>query len=348
MVKRQGIIKKRQSRLEERKDKLQDLNRLIPWERFCTQLKVLEPQKRKSPAGRKPIAPIVLLKMLVLKFLYNLSNEEVEYQAHDRASFRRFLGLEGEAEIPDATTVDNFEKKLQAAGLIEVVFEEFERFLGESGYEAKGGQIIDATLVPVPIQQNRKEENEKIKKGEIPEEWQNKPQKLAQKDATARWTQKNGKSYFGYKNHISIDKEHGFIRRYSVTDASVHDSQQLGAVLDPDNEGREVWADSAYRSENIEAGLEALGHISHIHERAYRNRPLTEEAIASNRKKSKTRAKVEHVFGAWVMSMGGKLMRGIGLERVKAHIGLKNWVYNLSRYVFWQKQESCVLGGQCA
>ena len=106
--------------------------------------------------------------MLVLKFLYNLSNEEVEYQAHDRASFRRFLGLEGEAEIPDATTVDNFEKKLQAEGLIEVVFEEFERFLRESGYEAKGGQIIDATLVPVAIQQNRKEENEKIKEGRNP------------------------------------------------------------------------------------------------------------------------------------------------------------------------------------
>lgn len=348
MVKKQGRIKKRQSRLEERKDKLQDLNRLIPWERFGTQLKVLEPKQRKSPAGRKPISPIVLLKMLVLKFLYNLSNEEVEYQAHDRASFRRFLGLEGEVEIPDATTLDNFEKKLQAEGLIEVVFEEFEKFLRESGYEAKGGQIIDATLVPVPIQRNRKEENEKIKKGEIPDEWENKPKKLAQKDTTARWTQKNGKSYFGYKNHISIDKEHGFIRRYSVTDASVHDSQQLGAVLDPDNEGAEVWADSAYRSENIEAGLEALGYISHIHERAYRNRPLTEEAIASNREKSKTRAKVEHVFGAWVMSMGGKLMRGIGLERVKGQIGLKNWVYNLSRYVFWEKQESCGRGGQCA
>ena len=122
MVKKQGRIKKRQSRLEERKDKLQDLNRLIPWERFGTQLKVLEPKQRKSPAGRKPISPIVLLKMLVLKFLYNLSNEEVEYQAHDRASFRRFLGLEGEVEIPDATTLDNFEKKLQAEGLTHIPY----------------------------------------------------------------------------------------------------------------------------------------------------------------------------------------------------------------------------------
>lgn len=113
MEKRRGRIKRRQSRLEERKDKLRDLNQLIPWEEFRVQLQVPEPTQRKHRAGRKPIDRIVLLKMLVLKHLYNLSNEDLEYQAHDRESFRRFLGLEGNQEIPDATTVDKFEKRLQ-------------------------------------------------------------------------------------------------------------------------------------------------------------------------------------------------------------------------------------------
>ncbi len=297
MVKRQGRVKKRQSRLEERQDKLQDLNRMIPWQRLSVRLEVLDLANRKSQAGRKPINRIVLLKMLVLKYLYNLSNEQLEYQTHDRASLRRFVGLEEGAEIPDGTTVDKWEKKLQKHGLIERLFEEFEEFLRESGYEAQGGQIIDATLVPVAIQRNSQEENEQIKKREIPPQWQDNP--------------------------------------------------QLGAVLNPDNQGHEIWADSAYRSQNRSAGLEALGHISQIHERAYRHRPLSQEQIANNREKSKTRAKVEHVFGAWVISMGGKLMRGIALERVGAQIGLKNWVYNLKRYVFWQKQESYLAGGQC-
>ena len=79
-----------------------------------------------------------------------------------------------------------------------------------------------------------------------------------------------------------------------------------------------------------------LGFVSHIHERAYRNRPLTEEQKESNRERSKVRAKVEHVFGTWVNSMGGKLMRSIGKQSVKASIGLKNLVYNLKRYVFWE------------
>ncbi|CDN09969.1 Mobile element protein [Richelia intracellularis] len=90
---------------------------------------------------------------------------------------------------------------------------------------------------------------------------------MSQKDTDAPWAKKNGQSYFGYKNHMSIDVEYGFIRRYqvmdasvhdasvhdaSVHDASVHDSQVLGALLDEQNQREEVWADSAYRSESIE------------------------------------------------------------------------------------------------
>jgi len=93
--------------------------------------------------------------------------------------------------------------------------------------------------------------------------------------------------------------------------------------------------------------LAALGHVSQIHERAYRNRPLTEEQKAANRSKSKTRAKVEHVFGSWVMTMGGKLVRVVGLERVEAQLGLKNLMYNLKRYVFWEKMTQSQSRGQC-
>lgn len=333
-----GRIEKRRQQLEDRKDQLRYLNEMVPWEVLRPVLDQLPSKERKSHAGRKAIDLMVLFKLLILKQLYNLSNEEVEYQAHDRASFRRFLGLVGEAEIPDATTLDGFEQRLRQADLIDVLFEQFEVFLRQAGYEAKGGQIIDATLIPVPIQRNSREENKQIKQGEIPEAWLEQSHKLVQKDTDARWTKKNGKSYFGYKDHINIDVEYGFIRRYSITNASVHDSQALGSVLDPDNGGDEIWADSAYRNEDVEAGLDALGHLSQIHERAYRNHPLTEEQTASNREKSKTRAKVEHVFGTWVMTMGGKLVRVIGLERVRAQLGLKNLVYNLKRYVFWQKK----------
>jgi transposase, IS5 family len=342
-----GRIKKRREKLESRKDWLNEINRLIAWDIFRGCLERLPSPERKSKAGRKAIDELVLFKLLILQQLYNLSDEELEYQTHDRSSFRRFLGFESADEVPDATTVWLFRQRLREAGLIEELFETFNQFLEGSGYTAKGGQIIDATLVPVPVQRNSREENKKVKQGEIPPQWQDNPHKQSHKDTDARWTNKNGESHFGYKNHINIDAQYGFVRKHSVTDASVHDSQQFCDVLDGENEGDRIWADSAYRSEALEEGLAELDYISQIHERGYRNHPLNEQQKQTNRGKSKVRAKVEHVFGAWVMNLGGKLVRCIGIGRVRAQLGLKDLAYNLRRYVFWSKKEQQTLQNQC-
>ena len=342
-----GRIKKRREQLEARKDWLNELNELMDWEVFRSCLEQLPKPERKSNAGRKPIDLLLLFKLLILQQLYNLSDEELEYQTHDRRSFRRFLGLEACDEVPDATTVWLFRQRLRDAGLIEELFETFNGFLEGCGYEAKGGQIIDATLVPVPIQRNSREENKQIKQGEIPPAWEENPDKASQKDTDARWTKKNGKSHFGYKNHINIDAEYGFIRKHTVTNACVHDSKAFCNVLDEDNESDKIWADSAYRSEALESGLATLGYDSQIHDRGYREHPLTEEQKETNRGKSKVRAKVEHVFGGYVMNLGGKLVRCIGIERVRAQLGLKDLAYNFRRYVFWRNKEQQSLQNQC-
>src|SRR5262245_5867342 len=60
----------------------------------------------------------------------------------------------------------------------------------------------------------------------------------------------------------------------------------------------DVFADSAYRSAEIEAKLEAGGFKSRIHRRASRNHPLSDAQTRANRGKSKIRARIEHVFGA--------------------------------------------------
>ena len=139
--------------------------------------------------------------------------------------------------------------------------------------------------------------------------------------------------------------EYGFIRRYQVTDASVHDSQVLGALLDEQNQGEEVWADSAYRNESIELWiLQILQFLSHIHERAYRNYPLTAKHKEENREGSQVRAKVEQVFSHWVNEIGGKLMGSIGKQSVKATIGVKNLVYKFKRYGFWENKNPKAVG----
>ena len=182
--------------------------------------------------------------MLVLQQLFNLSGDELEFQVNDRRSFEESVGLGVMNSIPDATTVAFFRERLRKAGVIEELFEMFEEYLRSQGLQARGGQIIDATLVPVPKQRNTREENKEIKAGRLPEGWDENPDRLQQKDLDARWTQKNGLSYYGYKNSICIDVDHGFIRRYAVTPANIHDSQMLPLLLDPENEHDYVWADS--------------------------------------------------------------------------------------------------------
>lgn len=326
-------VEKRYTLLAQKNDLLPRLDEMIPWELFLPILNQVHDKKRKSNAGRKHTDVIVLFKMLILQHLYNISDEKLEYLVNDRLSFMKFLHLSIEDKVPDATTVWLFREELIKRNLIKELFEKFDEFLNEVGFAAKGGHILDATIVPIPKQRNTKAENEQIKKGEIPEGWQEQPNKLSQKDVEARWTKKNNQNYYGYKNHINVDAKHKLIRQYEVTDASVHDSQELGALLDCKNESEEVWADSAYRSEKIERVLGMVGYKSNIHEKGHRNKALSEEQEALNQTKSKTRARVEHVFGSWTNEMGGKMMRLIGKARNAGAIGLKNLTYNIKRYV---------------
>jgi len=229
----------------------------------------------------------------------------------------RFLDLGLEDPVPDATTVWLFREALAKAGLVAKLFVLFNQHLEAKGYIARGGQIVDATIVSAPIQHNSRSENEAIKAGKTPEGWQEKPAKNAQKDKDARWTKKHDHSFYGYKNHIGIDRMHKLIRRYAETDASVHDSQKLDDVLDKSNTGAEVWADSAYRSAEIEAKLEAQGYKSRVHRRARRNQPLSRREQAGNTTRSRVRARVEHVFGHQHTSMGGTIVRTIGIVRAR-------------------------------
>jgi IS5 family transposase len=229
-------------------DPLETIKAAVPWEDFRADIEgATGPEARKSNAGRKPYDAILKFKVLVLQSLYNLSDEQTELMIRDRLSFMRFLDLGLEDPVPDATTIWLFREAVVDAGLVDKLFDRFGRHLEAKGYIARGGQIVDATIVSVPRQHNTKEENETIKADETPQQWRQQSAKLAQKDIDARWTKKNDESFYGYKNHVGVDKAHKLIRKWDVTDAAVHDSQKLDDILDPSNTAKDVWADTDRR-----------------------------------------------------------------------------------------------------
>ena len=155
-----------------------------------------------------------MFKVLVLQSLYNLSDDQTEYQIRDRISFMRFLGLGLGDRVPDAKTIWLFRNQLAERELMKKLFERFDRFLSGQGFQAKGGTRVDASWVEVPRQHNKRQENEEIKASQLPKSFQENPYKARQKDTDARWVKKNGTNYYGYKNHAQVDVKSKFIRDY--------------------------------------------------------------------------------------------------------------------------------------
>jgi IS5 family transposase len=325
-------LENRYASLSEAGDPLERLDAVNDWEIFRPILARIDAKERKTAAGRKPICRVLMFKLLILQRLHNLSDERLQYQVTDRLSFMRFLGLELSGDVPDARTVWAFRESLKAHRLVDVLFGRLNQALADLGVELKSGQIVDATFVPVPIQRNGREANALIKQDAVPIDWGKTPAKLAQKDIDARWTKKGGQNHYGYKNHINIDRATKLIAAHATTSAHIHDSQMLDAVLRPVDEGGEaVWADSAYRSDKQEQSLKGGRHASLIHERAYRDKPLTKAQELGNSEKSRVRARVEHVFGHMTNSMGGIFLKTIGVARAAVGVGLMNLTYNLTR-----------------
>lgn len=318
------------------KDNLLKLNRLINWELFRPTLEAARNKSdRKSNAGRKPYDAVMMFKCLILQQLYNLSDEEFEFQLRDRLTFMRFVGLNPEDTTPDGNTVWDFRELLTQQNKLKSLFNTFSQYLGNKGFSAQKGQIVDASFIEAPRQRNTREQNETIKEGLIPSEFSENPAVLSQKDMDARWTKKNNETHYGYKNHICIDVKHKLIQDFACTSAEVHDSNQFENLLCK-NTNQGVWADSAYRSAEKEAILDNLCYRSHVHQKGSRAAPLTEAQIASNTKKSKVRARVEHVFGYCENSMNGGFLRVIGIVRATTKIALTNLTYNIMRFCYLQ------------
>ena len=312
-------------------DPLEKLSRRIDWRIFVP---VLERALRKDamgPGGRPRYDALLMFKILILQRYYNVSDEQMQYQITDRLSFQRFLGLRLEDRVPDQKTIWLFRDTLTKAGAIEALFEAFRVQLEATGLLAHEGQIVDASFVEVPKQRNTRAENAAIKAGAIPDAWKHHAAKLRQKDTDARWTKKNNVTYYGYKDHVKVCRVSKLITTYDVTSASVHDSQALEGLLEETDRHQTLHADSAYASAELRTMLRKRKIRSHIHAKGHRNQPLTKSQRWHNRQKSKTRARIEHVFGFIENSMHGSQIRSIGMERARGIIGLMNLTYNLFR-----------------
>jgi IS5 family transposase len=311
-------------------DPLERLSKGVDFELFRALLEDKLHIEPKNDGGRKPYDYVLMFKIMILQRYYNLSDDQTEFQICDRLSFMRFLKLTIADDVPDSKTIWNFRERLVDLDLVGKLFDLFKTKLETLGLIVHEGKIVDASFVEVPKQRNTREENKLVKEGKVPEEW--KENKLGQKDVDARWTKKNGETYYGYKNHVKCDMKSKLITSYMVTDASVHDSQPTKDLLNEEDQNQPFYADSAYTGEALHNDLEnEMKVVLQIIEKGYRNKELTDEQKAANKEKSKVRVRVEHIFGFVENSMNGSFIKTIGIKRAKIVIGLMNLTYNMFR-----------------
>ena len=316
-------------------DPLEKINATIDWEMFRPALLKRTRKDDYSKGGRPPFDVVRMFKIAMLQDWNNISDGSAEYLINDRLSFQRFLGMELGEKAPDANTIWLFKEQLGEEGMREM-FGAFNALLEKSGVITHKGSIFDATFVDAPRQRNSKEENQAIKEGKIPEEWTlpGNEAKLEQKDTDARWAKKGSETHYGYKDHVKVDSDSKIITAFSVTSANVHDSKEIVGLVDEKDEV--AFADSAYVGEELHKEIREKNPdiVLKIHEKGYKNKPLTDEQKASNREKSKVRARVEHVFGYVTRFMNGITIRTIGIARAKREICAMNLAYNIRRAVF--------------
>lgn len=308
------------------------VGKLVQWEVFDPLIIGAITTQPKGAGGRPRFHPMLMFKVLVLQRLHGLADDATSFQITDRHSFRAFLGLTPGDAIPDGQTISDFREMLIDTKTFESLFDTFLMHLQKDhGLAlAKEGVMVDASFAEVPKQRNSREDNALIKAGEVPPSLQDKPKVKAHKDLDARWTKKNKETHYGYKDHVKVDVKDKLILKAVVTSASVHDSQAFDELIDEGD--RVVYADSAYSGAPIEGALAAKNVEAQINEKGTRSHPLTEEQKASNREKSRTRSRVEHVFAQMSGSMKALYQRCIGMKRNAACLMLTNLVYNMLRF----------------
>ena len=317
----------RMEKLTKMGDPLAQLNRIVNWEIFTPILDKAIPREKSDKGGRPPFASLMMFKILIIKRLYNLSHGQTEYQINDRMSFMRFLGLDFGERIPDEKTIWLYEDMMSKSDVSKELFDRFFETIAQEGYVTRTGSIVDATFVEAPKRKNTKEQREKLKASEVPEEWDDPehPQKLMQRDTDANWAKKGNEVHFGYKDNV-VDLDSKLITNFNVTTAATNDVKGAEGLFDENDKA--AYGDAAYPGLELPASVE-----NRICEKATRNHPLTDEQKENNHQKAKCRCRVEHVFAGMVQMVGGTNIRCKNMCRACFNIAMLNLLYNMRRVI---------------
>jgi IS5 family transposase len=254
------------------KQALEIIKEKINWDKLLKPIEkeISKQKENNSPSGRRTIDLLIIVKCFILQTIYDLSDPRLEEEIADRRSFQIFLDLNTQDSIPDETTICRYREMFARLGLDKKLFYEFNNQLKSLNLIVGKGTIVDATLKQAQATSSSKRDND------------------------ADFTQKRGKTYYGYKGHIAIDEDSEVIKTLEFTKASFHDSNAFDRLVDYSEEA--IFADKGYANNARRNKLSRRNIFDGILSKGYRNKPLSRTEIRVNKLLSTVRNKVERPF----------------------------------------------------
>lgn len=326
---------------------LRRLDAIIPWKRFSDQL--LQFYSGGALYGRPPYNPAVMLKMLLIVYLYDLSERAAEQQINDSLSMKWFLGLAIDEPAPHHSTVSKFRQRLidnEKEKALETMLSTIIELAMEHGVEFGSIQVIDSvhTIADVNTQ---KDDQRKKKKGKPPRDgdaaWGVKHKRRARDEQGREVTQTQ---YFhGYKMHASLNSGSELITSLIATPGNAFDGHRLPDLLDSDLEKHVpieiLTADKAYDDSGNHVLLESKGIQSAIILNDYRTKKkdpnkqvwIRMKASEAYQRGIKERYKIERKFGEAKQGHRLARCRYVGLAGYKVQAYMTAIALNLKRMV---------------
>lgn len=291
------------------KQALEIIKSKIDWVELLKPIeKIISKQKENnSPAGRRTIDLLIIVKCFILQSIYNLSDPRLEEEIADRRSFQIFLDLNSLDSIPDETTICRYREMFARLGLDKELFYQFNKQLKSLNLIVGKGTIVDATIKQAQATPGSK------------------------RDKDADFTKKRGKTYYGYKGHIAMDEDSEVIKAVEFTKASLHDSNAFDQLVDYTEEA--IFADKGYANKSRRKELERRNIFDGILLKGYRNKSLSQSEIRLNKLLSIVRNKVERPFAYMKRILNYQRCSYYDLRRNRFEFIMAALVYNIRKLI---------------
>ena len=325
---------------------LRKLDEAVDWRPFTK--KLLRYYKGGAEYGPPPYEPALILKMLLLSYLYNLSERQTEDLVTYHLPAKWFVGLAVDEAAPDHATLTLFKNRLLARkgeGVFQELFRDIVDLAQKRGIRFGRIQVVDSVHTVADV--NVEKDEGRGKKGKGP------------RDPEARWGVKGSKKvreeegeekrqkeyFYGYKAHISLNAEAGLITSLEVTPGAAYDGHHLPSLVEQDlaqGVGAEIYAgDKAYDDGDNHEFLRERQLKSALRLNDYRTQKkdthkepwLKLLANSDYWRGLGERYKVEQKFGEAKVGHGLRRCRYLGLMRYAIQGYLTAMVLNLKRLV---------------